>query len=170
MSEKSFPALVNALISQRLEAMWTAIPAIVTKVNLVTMRCDVQPKMKLENPQTEELEDLPIIQDVPISFPKSAGSVLLMPPETGDVVLVLFSKYALDNLLKDRQTADHDDVRRFSIDDAIVIAGMYSSIGIIPQLGTGDVLLQHKSGAYWKFDALGNFIVYAKSINFNQMP
>lgn len=170
MSDKSFPALVNAIISQRLEAMWTAIPAVVTKTNLTTMKCDVMPKMKLENPQTEELEELPIILDVPVAFQKTAGSVLIMPPEVGDVVLVLFSKYALDNLLKDVQTADHDDVRRFDIGDALIIAGLHISTDTIPAMGTGDILLQHKSGAYLKFDSAGNLTIYAKTINLNEMP
>jgi hypothetical protein len=161
--------LIENGIEKRMEAIWTAIPAIVVKIDLATMHCDVRPKMKVTNPQTEQLEELPILQGVPISFQKGAGSVLLMPPEVGDVILVLFSKYALDNMLKDKQTVDHDDVRRFSIDDCVIVSGLYTSIDTIPALSTGEMGLFHKSGSCIKFSASGNIELKAPRIDFTEL-
>jgi len=161
--------LIEKGISKRLDSIYTAIPAIVTKIDLSTMKCDIQPKMKLKNPANNTFEELPIIQDVPIAYPKTADSVLLMPPEVGDVVLVLFSKYALETLLKDKNTADVNDIRRFSINDAIIIAGLFTSVDSIPNMNEGEIMLYHKSGAYIKFDAQGNLTIVAKTINFNKL-
>ena len=161
--------LINLIIDQRLESLWTAIPANVISVDYSTLTCSVQPKTKLINASSEELEDLPIIQDVPISFQKSGGSVLLMLPEVGDVVIVMFTKYALDNLLKDYQTADPDNVRRFSINDCIVVGGLHTSIESVPTIASEETMLYHSSGGFLKFDIDGNLEIKAKTIDFTKI-
>lgn len=161
--------LINRGIENRLDSLWTAIPAIVISVDYSTLTCSVQPKVKHQNPSSEELEDLPIIQDVPIACQKSGDSVLLMPPEVGDTILILFTKYALDNLLKDSQTADPNNVRRFSINDCIVVGGLHTSIDSIPAVASGETLLYNQSGAFIKIDVDGNITIHGKTINFTEL-
>ena len=161
--------LINLIIDQRLESLWTAIPANVISVDYSTLTCSVQPKTKLTNPPSDELEDLPIIQDVPISFQKSGGSVLLMLPEVGDVIIVMFTKYALDNLLKDYSTADPDNVRRFSINDCIVVGGLHTSIESVPAIASEEAMLYHKSGAFIKIDSSGNITLHGTTINYTKL-
>lgn len=126
MSDKQFPELVDKIISRRLEAMWTCIPAIVDSVNHTNYTCSIRPKVKIDS------AELPIIPDVPILAMKGGSSVILMPVAAGDIVLALFSKYALTELLKDKNPADHKDVRRFSIDDAMVLPGLFTSVDSVP--------------------------------------
>ena len=161
--------LINKGIDKRLEALWTAVPAKVVSVDYSTLTCSVQPKIKLQNPSSEELEDLPIIQDVPIACQKSGDSVLLMPPEVGDTILIMFTKYALDNLLKDSQTSDSNNVRRFSINDCIVVGGLHTSIDTVPTIASEETILYHKSGAYIKIDSDGDITIHGKTINFTKL-
>ena len=161
--------LINKGIENRLDSLWTAIPATVVSVDYSTLTCSVQPKVKLQNPSSEELEDLPIIQGVPIACQKSGDSVLLMPPVVGDVVLVLFTKYALDNLLKDDQTADPNNVRRFSINDCIVAGGLHTSIDTVPTIAAEETMLYHRSGAYIKIDSDGDITIHGKTVNITKL-
>lgn len=153
MSDKQFPELVDKLISRRLEAMWTCIPAIVDSVNLTNYTCSIRPKVKLDG------AELPIIPDVPILAMKGGSSVILMPVAAGDIVLALFSKYALTELLKDQNPANHKDVRRFSIDDAMVLPGLFTGVDSVPSIAADEMLLYHKSGAYIKFLSNGDLKV-----------
>ena len=161
--------LINLIIDQRLESLWTAIPANVISVDYSTLTCSVQPKTKLTNASSDELEDLPIIQNVPISFQKSGESVLLMLPEVGDVVIVMFTKYALDNLLKDYQTADPGNVRRFSINDCIVVGGLHTSIESVPAIASEETMLYHRSGAFIKIDSDGDITIHGKTVNITKL-
>ena len=161
--------LINKGIENRLDSLWTAIPAIVISVDYSSLTCSVQPKVKLQNPTSEELEDLPIIQDVPIACQKSGDSVLLMLPEVGDTILIMFTKYALDNLLKDSQTADPNNVRRFSINDCIVVGGLHTSIDTVPTIASGEAMFYHSSGGFLKFDIDGNLEIKAKTIDFTKI-
>lgn len=132
---KSFPKLVDEMIEKRLETMWTVIPATVVSVDHAKYTCSIRPKVKLEG------EDLPILQDIPILAMKGGSSVILMPVAAGDVVLALFSKYALDNLLKDKKTTDHGDVRRFSINDAMVLPGLFTSVESVPAHDSSKIVI-----------------------------
>lgn len=157
--------LIEKMIAQRLESVWTCAPATVVKVNSGLYTCDILPKAKLG-----EL-DAPILTDVPIIAMKGGASMIIMPVAVGDVVLAMFSKYSLDNLLKDSSTAEHGDTRRFSIDDAMVLPGIMTSIEPLPAVaGAADeMLIYHQSGGYMKFDAAGNLTINAKTINFTQL-
>ncbi|MCK5217562.1 MAG: hypothetical protein KAJ93_07220 [Methanosarcinales archaeon] len=161
--------LINKGIENRLDSLWTAIPAKVVSINYSTLTCSVQPKVKLQNTSSEELEDLPIVQDVPIACQKSGDSVLLMPPEVGDTILIMFTKYALDNLLKDYQTSYPNNIRRFSINDCIVVGGLHTSIDTVPTIASEETMLYHKSGAYIKIDSDGDITIHGKTVNFTKL-
>jgi hypothetical protein len=152
-------------IGSTMKTHWTAAPARVESVDLKLHRAGVKIKTQLEN--NGEYEDFPIILDVPISYQKSGDSVLYMPPQVNDIVLVVFSKYSLDNMLVNNATVPLTDERRFSINDAMIVGGFVLGTDLVnaPTLTTGDVLLHHASGAGIKIDADGNVILTANTFN-----
>ena len=56
--------------------LWTAIPAIVTKVNWTKLTCEAQPAIKgliVDENGVETYVKLPLLADVPIMFPSAGG-------------------------------------------------------------------------------------------------
>ena len=118
-THKDFPSLVNAIIDSRLDNLWTCIPAIVIDVDYAAHSCSIRPKMKING------SEMPILLQVPIM---KANNSVIISLKRDDIVLALFSKYSLTELLKDRNPAStKTESRQFAIDDAIVIGGMFLS-------------------------------------------
>lgn len=164
-TRRDFPTLVNAMISRQLDTLWTCVPAIIISVDYTHHTCSIRPKAKSSQ------SELPILEDVPIAvMAMGDGSMIITALKKGDVVLVLFSKYALTELMKDRNTAIPDVPRAFDINDAIVVAGLFMTIDKVPAYSSGDLLIHHKSGAHIKIDALGNIEIKGRTINFVQYP
>lgn len=113
-------AQVLNIVEKRLTGLWTLVPAVVDTVNRQKMTCDVRVKVSREVSQYLQ------IRDVPIAFPRGGDSVILLPIQSNDVVLVGFSKWSLDQLLIDIQIVvkeNLDSDRKFHYQDAIIMLG-----------------------------------------------
>jgi hypothetical protein len=116
---------VNNLIEKRLTGVWTMVPAIVDTVNRSKMVCDIRIKV------TREEEQYLQVTNVPVAFPRGGNTCILLPIQSGDVVLVGFSKWSLDQLLVDMEQvvkSDLDADRKFHYRDAIVLLGLATDI------------------------------------------
>ena len=138
--KKGPAARISALIDKKTSAMWTLIPAVVVSVNRQTMRADVRIK-------TFGQTEFPIVEDLPIVFPKGGSSIIMMPLQVGDVVLCGFSKYAMDSVLID-DTVRHDtDVGlkpKFQMKDAFILGGFATDAEIAAnswELPSGDIII-----------------------------
>lgn len=150
------------LIEDRLGDINTVALGIITHVNLTEMRCNVKLKHKI---QGQEIE----LFDVPVAPQSFAGSSIIIAPAEGDVVLIIFSKYELEEQLKNRDVVAVNELLRFNINNAIIVAGLYTSVDSIPQIGKDEIIIQHKSGAYIKFYQDGSLEIKAKRVDFNQL-
>lgn len=134
----------------------------VESVDYVTWTCSVRPKAKI-NVQGN-VSDAPIITNVPIAVQKAGDSVILLPIKVGDVCLCVFSKHAIDTLLIDEDTVEIKIPRTFDLSDCLLIAGNFTGLDTIPTIAEGEMLIQHESGSYIKFDADGKLYLHAKKI------
>ena len=130
---------IKKLIDVKLDNINTVALGIITQVDLSKMRCNVKLKHKI---QGQEIE----LFDVPIALPKFNDCVIAIAPKEGDVVLVVFSKYELEEQLKNREPVDVNELLRFNINNAIIIAGVYTQVDSIPSLQQDEILILHKSG------------------------
>lgn len=147
-----------------LRAAWTLVPGVVSSVNNAGCTCNVKIKIRDDTRDFEELTDVPVV------FPRGGDSIILMPIDIGDVVLVGFSKFPLDSLLVNTQVVqkDIDKLDYFDVGSAIVLAGFIldnekgdTILGDAKfEIPTDDIILcaanEVKLGAILKFLNLGS--------------
>jgi|Deesub1362B_J571_1020462.scaffolds.fasta_scaffold00598_17 hypothetical protein len=144
--------ILDERIDRKLARMNTVALGIITQVDLQKFRCNVKLKNKVHGKEVE-------LFDVPIAIQKfSSGSVIITPSE-GDVVVIIFSKHELEEQLKNKQVVQVNEILRFSINNAIVIAGIHTLVEPIPGIAQDEILIQHKSGNYIKFQQDGRIMI-----------
>lgn len=124
------PTLVEA-IRRAMEAssseICTALPARVESYDAAAQRASVQPLIRRtyqDESGARQVERLPVISDVPVSFPGAGDYSISWPLAKGDIVLLVFSQASIDKWLTSGKDVDPLDDRRHSLNDAIAIPGL----------------------------------------------
>jgi hypothetical protein len=118
----SMAEAIKAIMMQAIGEIHTSIPARIDKYDPLKMRAEVVPLAKVNI--NGQMMDMPKVVEVPVSYLR-AGAFIIRPPYVpGDIVLVVFSERAIDNLLASARTADPQIKRVFALDDAMVVAGL----------------------------------------------
>lgn len=122
--------------------MWTALPCVVVAFpsasGISTMMVDVQPQIAgtvLNAEGGTDVIQMPVLVDVPISFPGGGGCILTFPIKPGDECLVVFASRCLDAWWQQgpgTAEATGDIVpppyaRMHSLSDGIAFVGLRSS-------------------------------------------
>src|ERR1700722_18356087 len=79
--------------------IWSAIPAIVSSVNLTAQTIEAQPAVQVRYEDSSgniNWTSLPKLLDVPICFPSAGGFMVSFPIEVGDEVLIVFASRCID--------------------------------------------------------------------------
>lgn len=127
------------------ETLFSALPASVVSYDPATQRAEVKPQLKFtlrdEFAGKEAIEDLPIICDVPIMFPRFGDFAMTMPVTAGDTVLLVFCDRSIDKWKTNGGNVDPIDLRAHDISDAVAIPGLYPKPEMLPStLTTGMAL------------------------------
>ncbi|MBL0320449.1 MAG: translation initiation factor IF-2 [Alphaproteobacteria bacterium] len=80
--------------------MWTALPAIVTSVDLTKQTISAQSGIKGEFKNAEgqiSYINMPVFQDVVLCFPRAGGFAITFPVQPGDEVLLIFACRCIDS-------------------------------------------------------------------------
>ena len=149
--------LIKKHITKRFDALETSQIVIVESINYENYTCSVRPKTKVD--VRGDVQDRPIIMGIPILVQKSGNSAILIPPTVGDIGTVIFSKYAIDNILIDASTNSVTIPRSFDINDAIYIGGNYTGLETVPTIAEGEMILHHHSGTAIKFTNDGKIYI-----------
>ena len=142
----------EAVVEHFLWNLHTCIPAKIIEVtDYKKQKATVQPLIKERNRDADGnprgLQDMALIQGVPIVFPSASTGALTFPIKKGDIVLLVFSERSVDNFVfsDGSSPVDPDDFRKHNYTDAIAIAGLYpfsKALGIHPE----DAVLVMNSG------------------------
>ena len=116
---------ITSMIGNEIDKVNTSIPGTIQSYNAGSNRAVVVPNGKRMFPDGRKL-DYPAIYDVPVVFPTSMGGScgVTFPIKSGDACLVLFSQENMQSFLGGQ---DVDDNKRFQLNDAIAIPGLYSN-------------------------------------------
>lgn len=116
--------IIENIAQDKVNNIHTALPAIITSYNANTNLATVKPTGKYKTADYRSLE-MPEIYNVPVVFPRSLGGTagITFPIQTGDGCLIVFSENQLDDFLSN---TDSDDPRKFDLNDAICIPGLYA--------------------------------------------
>jgi hypothetical protein len=118
---KSFTGAIRGLINQEIEAIHTALPAKVVRVD--GMNIDAEPLVNLFKNGTHRI--LPTIYSVPFMPPRMKKCGIQWNPEVGDKVMLLVMELSIDNLMvgSGSSVVNSEDGRRFDLSDAVAISG-----------------------------------------------
>lgn len=119
--------LLKAAIENRLLDVHTALIAKVESYDAAKQQVNVAPLLKrcvetLDGSITEE--ELPLLCDVPVMFPRAGGYFISFPIQPGDFVQLIFNEVSISDWLNNTRS-EKASVERFTLDGAIAIPGVF---------------------------------------------
>lgn len=120
-------ALYNTIqkqINTSLASIFTALPASIVTYDSSKKTCSVQINLK-KTYRSGDVISYPIIHNVPVLFYQTATTLISLPLKKGDQVLLIFCQRSLDEWHNKDGELTPEDSRKFDINDAIAIPGLY---------------------------------------------
>ena len=151
------------VIDSYMYRMHTALPGVVQAYDRTKCTVDVQPTLKWAF--QDQLIEMPVIQSVPVVFPRTTKSIISLPIAAGDTVLLIFAERSIDEWMHLGGIVDTKDARKFDLSDAIAIPGLFPFTAA--PLADGDpasLMVQNDQG-YLEVKPGGTFKVFSKSAN-----
>ena len=84
--------------------------------------------LKMRQPDGRE-ESIPVLNAVPVIWPRSGGASLTFPVKSGDGCLILFTQRSIDEYKSSGEVSTPLDPRAFDLSDAVAIMGFVSFSG-----------------------------------------
>lgn len=129
--------------------MWTALPGIISKVELDRNTVEVQPTIKgrFRDPNdTWAWVQMPLCLDVPIMWQKAGGFVITMPVQVGDECLVIFSARCIDSWFQSGGIQVQAELRMHDLSDGFAIIGPSSLPNVVADVSATDVEIRNAAG------------------------
>lgn len=143
-SMNEFMSNMRGLIHGEMNNIHTAIQGTILTYSPGSNRASVQPigKFKADDGR---MFDYPVIANVPICFPTGMGGKagITFPIQSGDGCLLIFSESQTEDFLSG---GDSEDARKFSLNDAVCIPGLYAGSTASSASNPNDVCLSNGSG------------------------
>jgi hypothetical protein len=124
------PSLTQVLkqsINNRLLDLHTAIIARVESYDAAKQQVSVSPVLKRAVPTLDghvAEEQLPILSEVPVLFPRAGGFFISFPIQPGDFVQLIFNESSIDAWLTGASSSMALD-ERFTLQGAVALPGVY---------------------------------------------
>lgn len=126
MNSKSYIEALEDYVTGRLMETRVSLPAVVESYDSESRSIQARPLIKVKYTDGQELE-FPLINDVPVVFPRTQDFIFSFPLRKGDGVTLLVSDHALETWKgsKGQEPAGYDDPRLHNITDAVAIPGLF---------------------------------------------
>ncbi len=131
MVDQRSPTLDNVLrraMESHQMNIHTSLPGRVETYDAATQLASVKPLIMraFVADETEVLEPLPIINNVPVRFPRAGKRFISMPIKPGHHVLLIFNERSIDKWQAGSgEDTDPTDLRMHNLSDAVALAGFY---------------------------------------------
>ena len=140
-----FIEVLNSVIDGRLIDLHVALPGEVIYYDVVRKQVAVLPMIKKKYFNQNEAVELPILNNVPVVFPRSGKSHLVFPISRGDTGQILFNERSIDVWQMKGERVDPGDPRKHDLNDAVFIPGL-SSQENLPKVSSMNNSLELKHG------------------------
>ena len=140
-------------IRSRLLDVHTALPGKIVKYDKATQLADVQLMIKralLNDKNAVVNEDLPILPDIPVAFPRGGDFFVSFPLAAGDHVMVIFQESSIDAWQSQGPTSlpvSPGDSRRHSLTGGVAIPCMYPNTDVLTDANSNDMVVGRDGGA-----------------------
>lgn len=125
----SLPEALRQILDRRASEIRVGFPGRVESYDAAKQKCSVQPLIQERVPTedgTDIVEDLPVLTDVPVAFPRSKDFFVSFPLAKGDLVFLMVSDRSIDKFLAGSGSpADPEDGRMHDISDVVAFPGVY---------------------------------------------
>lgn len=129
----------NEAIKRNNEALSNNIrvcmPAIVVSFNAAKQTISAQPAIREKRIDTAtgaaDWVTLPVLEDVPVQYPKGGGCGFTFPLAPGDEVMLVFADLCIDSWFTFGGIQNWNDRRRHNLSDAFAIPGVSSQPNVI---------------------------------------
>jgi hypothetical protein len=122
--KQRFSDVVKKIIESYLLKVHTCIPGKIESYEPATKKATVKPLIKFK--VNNETLSYPVIDNVPVVFQGTQNAIITFPISPGDGCLIIFSEQSMENYLSSvGNEVDPGDDRRYSINDAICIPGLF---------------------------------------------
>lgn len=140
---------MRQVLDGRQVGIWTAIPGIITSINLTEMTCEVQPAIQsiiVNQDGVAKPVDISVLPDVPLVFPSGGGFTVTFPMEVGDEVLVLFSSRCIDAWWQSGGVQQAMESRMHDLSDGFAIPGPKSIPNVIGSISSTKLQIRNNAG------------------------
>jgi hypothetical protein len=123
----TFAMLLKQAIDNRLLDVHTALIGRIEKYDAHTQHADIQPMLKRvisANDGRMIQEDLPLLVDIPVLFPRAGHFFISLPIQSGDYVQVIFNETSIDDFLTESAPTFVSN-QRFTLQGAVAIPGIF---------------------------------------------
>lgn len=171
---------MRAAMDARQAATYTAMPGIVVSFDPEAVTVSVRPVVQgtvQASTGAYSTVDLPVLEDVPVVFPRGGNCTLTFPISAGDEVMLVFSSRCIDGWWQTGQVSPAIDSRMHSLSDAVAIPGPFSQLTKIGGISTSATQLRSNDGSTFielnpstqkvKIVAPGGFEVVAPTSDFS---
>lgn len=129
--------------------IWTALPGVVTGVDLGKQTVSVQPSIQgtISSPSgSSQSVNLPLLVDVPIVWPRAGGFALTFPIAAGDEVLVVFASRCIDSWWQSGGVGAQAEVRMHDLSDGFAVLAPTSQPKKLSNVSSSNVQLRDEAG------------------------
>jgi hypothetical protein len=140
--EESLRMAIESFLSNT----WTAMPGIVTGVDLDSQTLSVQPAIQgvlLKEDGFSQNVNLPLLVDVPIVWPRAGGFAITFPVKVGDEVLVIFASRCIDSWWQSGGVGAPIENRMHDLSDAFAILAPTSQPKKLQSVSTNSVQIRN---------------------------
>lgn len=142
--------LIKLAMDFRLLDLHVAIPGKVESFDGSTCKANVRPMVRRAVPTKtgrRRLEELPVIQNVRVSYAGGKGLAVAYPLEAGDTGTIVFCETPIAEWGRTGENADPGDLRRHTLSGAVFFPGLYTD-GDKPTIASDGITLGKKDGSF----------------------
>lgn len=157
-------------------AVTNALPGVIRSFDPETVTCDVDIAITARVTKAGTMDEdfqyesvrYPILNDLPVVFPRGGGVTLTFPIKEGDECLIVFSSRSIDFWWQNGGVQERADGRVLDLSDAFVIPGLQSQVKKISGISTSAAQLRTDDGAaFVELDAGGAITITSPQITLN---
>lgn len=142
--------IISEALESRLLDVHTALPGRILKYNAAAQTADIELQIKrslLDDDEMVTSEEMPILPNVPIAFPRSAAFFISFPLAAGDFVFVIFAESSIDLWRAKGNVIAAGDIRRHTLTGGVAIPCLYPTGSALSGAHASDMVAGHDSGA-----------------------
>lgn len=140
---------IRNAIGAALAGLQTAMPCIVESYDPENVTVTVQPCIQAQVSQEDgsiKLEDLPLLQDVPVMFQRGGGCTMTFPILPGNECYVVFASRCIDTWWQSGGVQPPFENRKHDLSDGFAFFGPQSQPNKISNISTDSVQLRTDDG------------------------